>query len=292
MMKKSWSSLCLGIAATLLVAISGAGCGSPGATINPNVLKNPPKTWISLSPGTSEFMSVLNSHLIGRTASDDFPVSIKSLPIVANVKPDYEMIAKLKPDLIVLDPSLYNAGDLAKLKQLNVPMIQVTGDSVHQFIKSLYALGAATQSETNINDYVEFIRQERAAAEGDPFSQPHNVALLMVSPDSNPMIAETGSFYDDLIRCAAGNPVGPTGNQFVTIDPEALMKLNPDIIVVAAPGGNYNVLLKDPRFAGLAAVKDKHVIGIDPDLVLRRGDRVNTAIKELHQAMGSLLRSH
>lgn len=282
----------LGVLAIFSAMLLIQGCGPSGEAVNPNYLKNPPTTWISLSPSTTELMSLLNCKLIGRTASDNFPNSCLQVPIVANVKPNYELIAKMKPDAIVLDASVYNATDMEKLKELNVPILEVTGNTVDDYLKSLFALGSQMKSEMSINDYAIQVRAAKAAALGDPFTAPHNVALLMVSPNSNPMIAGTGSFYDDVIRCSGGTPVGPSGDQFTPIDPEGLMKLNPDLIVVAAAGGDYNLVLKDPRLSGLNAVKARKVVGIDPDLILRRGQRVKTAIQMLHEAMGSLLRNH
>lgn len=292
MMKRSRPVFWLGVFALMVLTLLGQGCGSNGEAVNPNILKNPPATWISLSPSTTELMSLMNSKLIGRTASDNFPHACLQVPVVASVKPNYELIAKLKPDAIILDASVYNGTDMAKLKELNVPILEVTGDTVDDYLKSLFTIASQMKSEMNVNEYAIQVRAARAAALGDAFTAPHNVALLMVSPNSNPMIAGTGSFYDDVIRSAGGTPVGPTGNQFTTIDPEALLKLNPDLIVVAAGGGDYNILLKDPRFSGLAAVKDRHVVGVDPDLILRRGQRVQTAITMLHEAMGSLLKNH
>ena len=115
-------------------------------------------------------------------------------------------------------------------------------------------------------------------------------AIVMPSTGSNPMIAGVKSFYADLIRVAGGDPVGPDSNRFEIINSEALLAMNPDVIVVPAAKGDYTGLTKDPRFQQLKAVKTGKIIGIDQDYILRRGGRVDIALKRIHDAYIKLYR--
>lgn len=265
------------------------GCGPSGPVMNQNYLKVVPTQWVSLAPGATEISPLLTPRLIGRTASDTFPESALKLPIVAGVKPDYEQIAALKPDFLICDPALYSASDMEKLKSLNIPIYSLDGDTVEAYFKSVYAIASNTQSEVNVNDYINRVRSEMSAAKADPITVPHKAVLLMPFPNSNPMIAGTGSFYADLVRCAGGDPIGPDGNKFETISPEALIKLDPDVVIIAGGKKPLNTFMSDPRFSALRAVKQGHVFSIDADLVERRGERVDLAISGLHAGLGKVL---
>lgn len=271
------------------VSLLAAGCGPSGPIMNQNYLKTPPKNWVSLSPGTTEISPLLAPRLIGRSASDDFPASVEKLPVVAGVKPDYEQIAELKPDFIFYDPSLYSQADIEKLKQLNIPLYQLDGNTVDEYFQSLYKIAAATVSENTINDYITRVRSAINSAKGDAFSEPHKTVLLMPFPNSNPMIAGVNSFYADLVRCAGGDPVGPPDTNYVTISPEALMKLNPDAIIIAGDKKALTSFMSDPRFGALAALKAGRIFSIEPDLVERRGERVDTAVNGIHAGLSKVL---
>jgi iron complex transport system substrate-binding protein len=66
------------------------------------------------------------------------------------------------------------------------------------------------------------------------------------------------------------------------------VSFNPDVILV--PGTKFDVsgadkVLKDPRFATVSAVKQKRVIVLDADILLREGQRVDQLIKAVHRAI-------
>ena len=85
----------LGILAVLGLFMTTA-CGSANQVIIGGHAR--PQTFhniVSLSPSTTELFLYAGqiNDLRGRTSSDDFPVTVKNIPIVAKVKPDYEAIA-------------------------------------------------------------------------------------------------------------------------------------------------------------------------------------------------------
>lgn len=279
------------LSAIVLLIVGLTGCSANQVVFNQKVPPVHYSTYASLSPDATQLGPFIGLKLIGRTAADTSNVENLSVPVVANLKPDYELLAKLKPDLIVYDPSIYNASDIEKIKQLGIPTFAITGNTVKQYIKTLYKLGSMTQSESQINGMVDHIYSQMDAAEGDPITQPHNTALIMPVPNSNPMIADTGSFYADLIRVSGGTPVGSDGHKFSTIDPESLLALNPDCIVIVGKPADAAAFMKDPRFAALKALKEGHIFSVHASYVLQRGANVFEAIKAIHRALGQVLRS-
>ena len=272
----------------LLGTLVFGGCKPP---LPPGIkLVRPVWTAVSLSPSAAELLSITSVRLVGRSASDNYPKSASGVPVVGNIKPDYEQIASIKPDVIVYDPSIYNSTDIEKLKALNIPLATIEGDTVEAYIQSVFKLGQATQSETALMDYIERLNKEVSVCRSDPIVPAPKTAIVMLSHNSNPMVAGTKSYYADLVRIAGGDPVGPPSNKFEPINAEALLALNPDAIVVPADKGDYSALTKDPRFAQLKAVKTGKILGVDQDYILRRGERADDALKHLHDAFIKLFK--
>ena len=54
------------------------------------------KTAISLCPSAAELLTLGTPRLVGRSSKDDYPTTIKSVEVVADIKPDYEKITTLE----------------------------------------------------------------------------------------------------------------------------------------------------------------------------------------------------
>ncbi len=240
------------------------------------------RTVVSLSPSTSELLgsNASISLMIGRTASCNFPPSIARFPVVAGVKPDYEAIKKLHPDAIILDQSLYSDQDMAQIRALGTEVLAINANTVDGFIDQIYELGRLVQNEAGFSAYADKIMQVREAARTTAPKPPVKIAILSPGPSGNHLIAAIGSFTADLVKQGGFEPVGPSGNAFVPLNAEFLVAQNPDFIITAGASDNF---MKDPRFASLAAIKNKRVFSVNSDILLRRGSRVDVLIQGISQ---------
>jgi iron complex transport system substrate-binding protein len=225
-------------------------------------------------------------NLRGITSSDNYPANL-NVPVVASVKPDFEKIATIKPDLIVLDSSLYNQQDIEKLKGLGADTFVIDANTVDGLVDQLLKLGSALGSETNVSSYVDRIQAAQSAAKGNPFAHAPKVAVLMSGAGSGEhMIAGTKSFVADAVKVSGGIPIGPESDKFEKLSPEFLVGQNPDLIVVAATTSGAAQQLAsvkgDPRFGSVKAIKNDAVVPLNQDVVVRRGSRVDKLIDALH----------
>lgn len=267
--------------ATLALLAALAGCKQDTFIVGGTPPSKIYKTAVSLSPGATEIVSsnIYGLKLVGRTASCNFPNPNSPAEVVmSGVKPNYERIAELKPDIILYDDGLFSEADLAKLKELNIETVAITGKTVDEFEQSLYLLGSKLHGESVMSEYVDRIHSASEAAAGNPPAKELKVAVMMPGKGTEHMIAGTQSFVADEVRKAQGTPVGPDGTEFVAASAESLVSLNPDVIVSA---GKADAIEKDPRLQSIAAIKNKRVLSADPDIVLRRGSRVDKLIRGL-----------
>ena len=86
------------------------------------------------------------------------------------------------------------------------------------------------------------------------------------------MIAGTESFQAAEITASGGEAVGPKAPNFVPLNPEQFLASNPDYILFAGKGASF---VKDPRFSGMAAIKNSHYADLVEDIAVRRGARVD-----------------
>jgi ABC-type Fe3+-hydroxamate transport system substrate-binding protein len=269
------------IVATLALV---AGCGPSTQQLGGVERKKIYYSIVSLSPSSTELLEAtqrVNNRLKGRTASDNWPRGqVENIPVVASVKPDYEKIAALKPDLVAYDSDLYGAADVEKIKQLGADVFVVDATTVDGLIKECYALGTMLGGETNMSDYAD--KLTTAKADAASMTKHPTVAVLMPGTTGQHMIAGTDSFIADVIKSSGGVPVGPKGTQYVSLDPELIVTLNPDYIVCSGPG---TALMADPRLKSLKAITQHKLLAVNPDVLLRRGSRVDILITAIHDAI-------
>ncbi|MEZ0326122.1 MAG: ABC transporter substrate-binding protein [Fimbriimonas sp.] len=229
-------------------------------------------------------------RLVGRTAADDYPVSaVNPIEVVASVKPNYERLAALKPDLVVYDAALFSQEDIDKVKSVTgATVFAIQANTIDDFTKEMYVLGSMVAAESNFNSYVNKIIAEVGASKSEPFSPVPKVAVILPGDSGRDYIAGTKSFVASAVEAAGGQPVGPEDTKFVAVNPESLVALNPDVIVVSGSKLNMQgvlALLKNPRYQTLSAIKNNRVRAIDEDVLIRRGTRVDQLIKAMHQSI-------
>jgi ABC-type hemin transport system substrate-binding protein len=256
------------LAATLLIALA---CG-PGEQI---MAGRPPekvyRTAVSLAPGASEIVIMHNRRLriIGRTASCDRPEQVLQAPVVMNgVKPNEEMIAKLKPDVILYDGDLYSEADIQRLRDLGFEVMDLGGNSIDQLIDRLYRLAALTRAELLTSEYVDKIHRARSTAQTVAPEPRVRAAVILPGQGGEHMIAGVDGFVADVVRASGAEPVGPGGGLFQTMNAESFMQMDPELIITA---GDSTPVLQDPRFSGLQAVRQKNVQMVLQDDILRKG---------------------
>ncbi|HZH97373.1 MAG TPA: helical backbone metal receptor [Fimbriimonadaceae bacterium] len=272
---------------SLLLLFSLGGCSSVqrvGGKPAPKLYKKA----VSLSPGATEFAALFlrPMKLIGVTESCDYPDSIGNVGVVMKgVKPNYELIADLEPDLVIYDGDLFGADDLSKFKELNIDTYDVGAQTLQEYREKLQRLASMTGSEMMMSDYLSRITAKLDAAVSIKPDAPKRVAVMLPGKGTEHMVAGTESFLADVARHTGGNPVGPKGKLFMPVNAESLIQMDPEVIVVA--GTDAQSILSDARLKGITAVKKGLVRRVDPDIALRKGARVDNLVDALSNIMAA-----
>ena len=261
-----------------VAAIFLAGCSTPQPTVGGALPTKVYARVISLSPSTTELLSMLLSEnvLVGRTSMDTQPVSISAITIVANPRPDFEKIVQLQPDLIIVDLNVINPADLQKLQQLSGPnkfdVVAFKIHSIKDWEDAVWKLGAMVNQFGEASKHVDFVEESIRRSKTDPITPKPRAIVAMGG--SRPWVTGTESFQADAVRGAGGEAVGPAGDKFVPVNPEQIMSWKPDIVFVPdSAGDDYS----SPAWKATKAA----IIRVNPDVLLRPGGRVDHLIDGL-----------
>ncbi len=276
---------CLLFSVLILVALTGCdktvhSAGKP----NPK----PSKRIVSLSPGTTEIVALTTSErLVGRTSSCNYPAgSLEDIPIVAEVKPNFEKLAEAKPDLVMYDPTLYTEADLKQI-QTAVPSAELypmSVGSISEFNDWMIRYGSRVRAESTASEYADkvYVAAQKARAVA-PTNPPKVLVLSGYGPGSL-YAAGKSTFVADVVKTAGGNLIAPDSKRFELVSPEYIVTNAPDLVLVAGMADDF---IADARFKSLPAVKNKQVYGIPGDILLRTGYRVDKLIDAVSKTIQS-----
>jgi len=273
----------------LSIVLVAGGC----APKQVNYVKPRPKFYknvISLSPSTTEIIASDADLTIlkGRTAACDFPPAmVKPIQVVAAVKPDFEAIQGIKPDLVLCDKLLYSPQEIDQIKtQTHADVFTIDANTVDGYVQQLQQLGSMVAAEMRFNEYLgRVIAAKNSAIGGKPATTP-KVAIILPGSGGNDLICGTDSFLADVVKISGGTMVGPKGEKFMSMNPEELVSLNPDVIIVNGTKDDTSSatsLLKDPRFQAVKAIKSQNLQAVETSILERRGARVDQLITSVHR---------
>ncbi|MCX7799103.1 MAG: helical backbone metal receptor [Fimbriimonadales bacterium] len=254
-----------------------------GCQPEPNKIQ-PPKVATkvaSLSPSLTEIVTVYGRTdiLVGRTASCNYPPYIgKTAVVMSGIKPDYEKVASVKPELVVYDSDILSEADMAKFQELGIPTFGLKANDIDEFERELFRLGSLIGTETRTSDYVDKIEAARALARVQKPQTPPTVAIVLPGSGTEHMVAGTQSFLAKVFAECGARVLGPESAKFEPLNAETLIQQDPDFVFVA---GEPALFLQDARFKGLKAIRERHLFGLNPDVALRKGSRLDTLIKNV-----------
>lgn len=234
----------------------------------------------SLSPSTTELMATFQVPLAGRSKACNYPPSVATIPVIGDLKPNYEAIAKMGRSLIFLDRDLYGDAEVTKLKEIGATVVEMKSTTLDEYYKEIYKIGSLVAKETPANEYVIKIKKQVAINSGDPVAADKSAAILIPGPGGHHMIAGKDSFQGHCIAQMGVKVVGPASKKFEMVNAEFLLAQNPDFILVA---GDVKLMKADSRLATLKAVKNNAYFTLPQDIVLRRGGRVEDFLRDSHK---------
>jgi iron complex transport system substrate-binding protein len=246
-------------------------------TGQPVVLAAPAQRVISLGPHLTELAYAAGggAAMVGAIRFSDFPAAAKALPVVGDAHViDFERIAQLKPDLVLVWGSGLNERHKARLRSLGLPVYESEIRQAQGIADTLRRLGtllghtaAADAAARRFESQWQTLAQRYA---GQPpvrvFWQLWHEPLMTINREH--LISEAMRLCGG-INVFAGLPLLTP-----TVSWEAAVAADPQLI---AGSGRSEDAARDfaawRRFANVSAVKQQRYVSIDGDLIGRMGPR-------------------
>lgn len=246
----------------------------------------PARRIIPLYAGLSETLLALGleDRIVARTVSDD--ILSPSLPVVGtHMRPNPELIAGLKPDLVVQLEGREEAGQAAEiLQRMGISVARFRIASFADLYSCIERLGVLSGEEAAAEALTASLRERLARIEARTPGNARRPRIFFEVRYPNLLGAGGGSMVQDVIRAAGGeNCLADFAERMVRLGEEALVLRNPDIYLVQQGAMNKAPVPVDSRdhFRTLAAVRTGFVRVVPESLYSRTSPRSIDAVEDL-----------
>jgi iron complex transport system substrate-binding protein len=242
---------------------------------------------VSLAPSLTETIYALGlqERLVGDTDFCDYPPdALKKTKVGGAINPSLEVIAHLKPDLVLVTKHLNTLDTVHSLDALGIASYATDPRTVDEIIASSKRLAevlgvskAGTAVAEDLQKRLGFLQEKIGGL------TPRRV-LFVVWTD--PLISVgKDTFIADALRLAGGMSIVDAKQDWPQVNLEEVARLQPEFLIFADSHSektpqNFEVLATRPAWRILDAVRNRNYAVIS-DAVNRPGPRIVSAIEDL-----------
>ncbi len=202
-----------------------------------------PQRIVSLAPSVTETLYALGlgPSVVGVTEFCTWPPEVKDKPRVAGFSDvNFEAVVRANPDLVVMP--IDKTDNMGMLEGLGIPVLTLNTRSLQGLLQAIENIGTATgkkaEAEKIINDFREVFKMVETRAHGK--KRPRVLFSIMHSYEGLGYINEINAvgrdgFYNELLEAAGGENAYTGSLAFPRLSREAIIFLNPDVIVDVIP---------------------------------------------------------
>jgi iron complex transport system substrate-binding protein len=240
-----------------------------------------PHRVVSLIPSLTEDLFALGvgAEVVGVSEFSDYPAAAKKLPHVASfTSVDAERIVAMHPDLIVGDASQESTIEPLLRAKLHVELFHE--DSVTEVYAVVHRLGALLGREAQAEGLVANMRATTARLR-EHVDRSHPKSVFVVLDVAPIYTVGKRSYINSLIEMAGGRNAADVNEAYGRYSAEALLALQPDVIVADPAVGFQSAENREP-WRSLHAVQRGNVEMIpDPGILLHPSPRYNAGLEWL-----------
>lgn len=305
-MKFKKSRITLLISTLFLLSVTSA-FASPTITISQDEIPVPifgspaksakiPTRIVSLANGAAEVLVSLGlkTNLVGRDIASSF-TGDANIPIVTQAHAiSAEKVLAVHPTLLLINASTGPTTALKQIASAGIKIAVIPEAYSLTGMRSKY-LSILKAISMNVHDPVAKKLLASIPVVSSDATRQTGIAFLYLRGTSGIyLLGGKGSGADALIQIAGGIDVGATkdSNPFMPLTPEALVAINPSILLVMQKGlesvGGSKGLFALSGIAQTPAGINQKVIAVDDSLLLAFGPRTQGLITKLANAIESL----
>jgi iron complex transport system substrate-binding protein len=243
---------------------------------------------VSTSPEATEMLFAVGAgeNVVGVTTWCDYPPEARELPKVGDFSNiDMEKVAALGPDLVIATG--HEQGRVVEnLERLGFPVVVFLAPDVGGVRENIGAVGEITGHEEGATETLAEFDGRLAVVDAAVAELADNDKVsVFVEISTEPLMTVSGgSFVADMIKRAGGVNIGEgLPRAYSRIDPEEVVRRDPDVIVLAS-GATPDDVAARVGWSGITAVREGRVYaGFDEDLLFRAGPRAAEGVELLYE---------
>jgi iron complex transport system substrate-binding protein len=251
-------------------------------------LAHPAERVVTMLPSLTEIVCALDAcaRLVATDRYSDWPLAVRSLPKAGGLgDAQVEQLVRLRPDVVLLSRSQRISG---RLQELGLPSVALDTQTFAHIAHSVTVIGQVLGlSERAVQLNQEIDRSVRAVSEKARARRHGLGPAVYVEVDSAPYAAGADSFIGEmLVRLGARNIVTPDLGPFPKLNPEYVVRHDPDVIVVTEE--EVPDFTERPGWQQIRAVKEHRVCSFPADiryLIERPGPRVADSMQALEACL-------
>lgn len=233
---------------------------------------------VSLSPHITEllFAAGAGDRIVGVDDASDYPAAVAGIARLGEPAAlDVEALLRLKPTLVVLWNSGTPPGRKSELERLNLKLYVTDQSRLDDIGATLLEFGRLAGTDAAASAAAGRYRADLAQLRAHYAARPRLKVFYQIW--DRPLYTLSGGHMvsEVLSLCGGENIFADLTMLAPSVDREAVLARNPDVIVIAAAGAEGARQSGEwGRFGGLRAVRDHHVFTVDPTLLGRMAPRI------------------
>jgi len=247
-------------------------------------LAHPAQRIVSLLPSLTETVCALGAcgRLVATDRYSDWPAEVRSLPKAGGLDDaQVEEIVRLRPDVVLLSRTQRIAGRLHELGLQTVELDTQTFAAIAHTVAVIGQVLGLSDRAKALNHEID--RSVRRLSETAQSHRHRPGPSVYVEVDRAPYAAGAGSFIGEMLaRLGARNIVTPDLGPFPRINPEYVVRHDPDVIVVTEE--EVPDFSERPGWDRIRAVQEQRVCTFPPKVryvIERPGPRVADGMEAL-----------
>ncbi len=255
----------------------------------------PPERLVSIGGDVTEILFRLGAdrNIVAVDTTSRHPTAATKLPNVGYMRRlSAEPILALAPDHIIAIADAGPKEAIQVLKQAGVRFTDIPDEpSVAGALRKIRAVAAAVDTIAAGERLATSIEQMINAALAKvpaPSKQPKTLFLLSVGRGAL-MAGGVGSSADAMIELAGGQNIAVGFNGYKPFEPEAMLAIDPEIIIVTKRTltalGGIEGMRAQPQFQATSAAHSGRIVAFDGAMLLGFGARLADAIEALTAAL-------
>lgn len=254
-------------------------------------LTQAPQRVVTLLPSLAETVCVLGAcaRLVGTDKHANWPASVKTLPKLGGLDDtQLEALVRLNPDLVLLAKSTRIT---AKLEAMGIPVLALepqTPADMQRVLQTVAVVLHLPDAQRQAAQVWQGIQLQIHKAQARMPAQALNATVYLEASTGGYAAGESSFIGEVLRQLGLKNIVPSEMGAFPQLNPEYVVRANPDLIVLAQP--MVTKLSQRPGWSGISAIKLHRVCTFSAeqaDMLVRPGPRLGEAAQLISDCVQS-----